>query len=84
MARKKHSEVVRQMSMKLEEIKPDLNSQVVQTINAESTDEFLPSFQGSVGTQEIGLSTKVDLRSKGLHRNPKLNLAAIFEKAVSK
>ena len=71
-ARQINSELVSQMSRKLDEIKfTDLNSLIPQAKYSAIAEKVLPHLQNSLGELENGLSAKMDLRSSPTveHRN---------------
>ena len=63
------SEISTQMSRKFEEIKSDLNSHIVEILNAAIEEKVLPTIRGAVGASEGAESTKWDLRSDGRRLN---------------
>ena len=54
----------------------DLISKTLQEINSETTEKVLPTLQNCVGLQEDGFSTKVNLRSRGLHMNTEAEISS--------
>ena len=58
--------------MKNDEIKIDLNSQILSVINAALPAIVIPALQGIIGALGNGLNTKLDLQSAGLHKNTKV------------
>ena len=57
------------MSSRFEEIKADLNSHILEVINAAIEEKVLPTIRCAVGASEGAKSTKWDLRSDGRHPN---------------
>ena len=65
-----NNEITTQVTRKLDEIKSDLNSQVLETINTAIAEKVLPTIQDTPSKQVKGNFTVVDRRSGGLHRDP--------------
>ena len=66
----KYSEIANQMSTKLEELKSDRNTKILQAISTAITVRVLLTLQNSLGVQKSGrLGIKVDFESNGLHKN---------------
>ena len=63
------SKISTQMSRRFEEIKSDLNSHIVEILNAAIEEKVLPTIRGAVGASEGAKNTKWDLRSDGRHLN---------------
>ena len=61
------SEVSSQLSRKLEEMKSDLNSHIVEVINSAIEEKILPSIENAVASNVAAKNTKRDLRSDGRH-----------------
>ena len=57
------------MSRRFEEIKSDLNSHILEVLNAAIEEKMLPTIMGAVGANEGAKSAKWDLRSDGRHPN---------------
>ena len=64
------TEITTQMSRKLQEMRSDLNSEILDSIDLAITEKVLPNIRNSVKAQNIDLNAKVYLRSDGLYRNP--------------
>ena len=67
-ARMINSEITNQVTRKLDEIKMDLSSQILEAINCNNRESTSVASKDS-WTQKTGLNTKVDLRSSGIHRS---------------
>ena len=55
------------MSRKLEEIKSDLNSHILNIINSAIEEKVIPSIKNAVGGKNSAKSANLDLRSDGPH-----------------
>ena len=64
-----NSEFSTQMSRRFKEIKSDLNSHILEVLNAAFEEKVLPTIRSAVGVSEGAKSTKWDLRSDGRHPN---------------
>ena len=62
-----NSEILSQMSMKIEEMKSNLNSHVLEVINSAIEERILPSIENVITSNREAKSTKWDLRSDGRH-----------------
>ena len=69
-------EITSQITKKLDEIKADFNSQILQAIKSAITEKVFPILQNSLETQEngFGVGARVDLRSSGLHMNTEVEI----------
>ena len=63
------TEILQQVSRKLDELKRDLNTQITESINSAIQKTILPSLQNSLSGPNSGLGTNVDARSSRLSRN---------------
>ena len=79
-----NSELANQMSKKEFENKMDSISQILRAINSAITEKIIPTLQNSLGMQGNGFSTKVDLRSSGLNRNPEVENSRKMRETCSK
>ena len=65
-------ETVRQVNIevtrRIEELKRDLNSQVIESINSAINEKILPSIQNTLGSQRPGFLEDMDHRSSKLSR----------------
>ena len=61
------SEISTQMSRKFEEMQTNLNSQILDAINAAIEDKVLPGIKNAVKSQSSAKNTNLDLRSDGPH-----------------
>ena len=61
------SEISSQMSRKLEEMQTNLNSQILDAINAVIERKVLPSIKNAVKNRNLAKNTNLDLRSDGLY-----------------
>ena len=71
------------MVRKLDEIRSDLNSQILATMNSAITDQVF-SIQITLGEKGRGNNTLVDYRSSGLHSNPEAKNVKKTQKTASK
>ena len=55
------------MSMKIEEMKSDLNSYILEVINSAIEEKILPSIENVITSNREAKTTKWDLRSNGRH-----------------
>ena len=55
------------MSRKLEEMKSDLNSHILDVINSAIEEKVIPSIKNAVGSQTSARNTNLDLRTHGPH-----------------
>ena len=62
-----NSEISSQMSKKLEEMKSDLNSHILDVINPAIEEKVITSIENAMGVQNPAESTNLDLRSDGPH-----------------
>ena len=62
-----NSEISTQMSRRFEEIKSDLNSHILEVLNATIEEKVLPTIRNVVGVNEGARCAKWDLRSDGRH-----------------
>ena len=61
------SEISTEMSRKFEEMQTNLNSQILDVINAAIENKVLPGIRNAVKTQSSAKNTNLDLRSDGPH-----------------
>ena len=61
------SEMSSQVSRQLEELKSDLNAQILEVINTALAEKVLPSIENAARPTKTTSNTKWDLRSDGLH-----------------
>ena len=66
-----NEEISNQMSIKLNEVKTSLNSQIQEAITAAITNTVLPSIQNTLEMQGRPNFTTVDRGSNGLHPSPR-------------
>ena len=57
------------MSRKFDEMRINLNSQLLNAIHYATAEKVIPELQGSIGALENGLNAELDLQSAWLHRN---------------
>ena len=62
-----NSEISSQMSRKLDEMKSDLNLQIMDAINSAIQEKVLPSIENTLNSVKTTQNTKWDLRSDGRH-----------------
>ena len=62
-----NSEISSQMSRKIEEMKSDLNSHILEVINSAIEEKILPSIENVITSNREAKNTKWDLRSDGRH-----------------
>ena len=61
------SEISTQMSKRFEEMQTNLDSQILDVINAAIENKLLPGVKNAVKTQSSAKNTTLDLRSDGQH-----------------
>ena len=66
-SRAKNSEISSQMSRKLEEMRSDLNSHILNAIDAAIEEKVIPSIRNALESQNSTEDTNLDLRSDGPH-----------------
>ena len=64
-----YSEISSKMSIKLEEMKSDLNSHILDVINSAIKEKVIPSIKKAEGGKNSAKNTNLDLRSDGLDPN---------------
>ena len=69
-ARMINNEITSQVTRKLDEIRDDINKQVLEVINSAITEKVLPSIQNVVGIQKSGIKLMRNHRSGRVDRNP--------------
>ena len=69
-ARLINNEITSQMTRKLDEIRSDLNSQILEGINSAITEKVLPSIQNVLGVQNPESDAIRDSQSGRLNRSP--------------
>ena len=69
-ARLINNEITSQMTRKLDEIRSDLNSQILEVINSAITEKVLPSIQNVLGVQNPESDAIRDSQSGRLNRSP--------------
>ena len=62
-----NSEISSQMSRKLDEMKSDLNLQIMDAINSAIQEKVLPSIENTLNSVKTTQNTKWDIRSDGRH-----------------
>ena len=62
-----YSEISSQMSRKMEEMKSDLNSHILEVINSAIEERILPSIENLITSRRETKNTRWDLRSDGRH-----------------
>ena len=70
------NETATQVTRILDEIREDLNSQIVEVINSALAEKVLPSIQNVLGAQESELHSARDHRSGRLDRSPEDHLSS--------
>ena len=69
-ARLINNEITSQVTRKLDEIRSDLNSQILEVINSANTEKVFPSIQNVLGVQNPESDAIRDSQSGGLNRSP--------------
>ena len=72
-ARMINKEIKTQVTIKLDEIREDLNTQILEVINSAIAEKMVPSIQNVLGVQNSGITTR-DHQYGGLDWSPKTNL----------
>ena len=69
------------MSRKIEELKSDLNSHILEVINSAIEEKILPSIENVISNNREGKNAKWDLRSDGRHpdKNVQITQNSDFE-----
>ena len=69
-----NSEISSQMSRKIEEMKFDLNSHILEVINSAIEERILPSIENVIASSREVKNTKWDLRSDGRHPDKNIQM----------
>ena len=69
-ARLINNQITTQVTRKLDEVREDLNTQILEVINWAIAEKVLPSIQNALGVQNVGLNANGDHLSGGLNRSP--------------